>query len=113
MDRAVQIKRRLEAMKIFYNEGIITICFISPIFPQIIDVEAIIHEVQEDCHFIWLENLNLRGIYKFVIMEYIRIKYPHFLSLYQEIYTQSKMTDWQWLDSKLKAFVQSRGLEYV
>lgn len=113
MDRAVPIKRRLEAMKTLYNEGITTTCFISPIFPQITDVESIINEVQGYCHFIWLENLNLRGSYKSSIMEYIRTKYPHLLPLYQEIYTQGKMNYWQWLDSKLKAFVQSRGLEYV
>lgn len=113
MDRAVPIKRRLEAMRRFYDEGIITTCFISPIFPQITNVEAIINEVQEYCHFIWLENLNLRGGYKSVIMEYIRTKHPQLLPLYQEIYTQGKMDYWQWLDSKLKAFAKSRGLEYV
>lgn len=113
MDRAVPIKRRLEAMKILYNEGITTTCFISPIFPQITDVEAIISEVQEYCHFIWLENLNLRGGYKSTIMEYIHTKHLQLLPLYQEIYTQGKMNYWQWLDSKLKAFAEGRGLEYV
>lgn len=113
MDRAVPIKRRLEAMRILYNEGITTTCFISPIFPQITDVEAIISEVQEYCHFIWLENLNLRGGYKSTIMDYIHTKHPQLLPLYQEIYTQGKMNYWQWLDSKLKAFAEGRGLEYV
>lgn len=113
MDRAVPIKKRLEAMKILYKEGIITTCFISPIFPSITDVEAIINEVKDYCHFIWLENLNLRGSYKSIIMEYIRTKHPQLLPLYQEIYTQGKMDYWQWLDSKLKEFVEDRGLEYV
>lgn len=113
MDRAVPIKRRLEAMRILYNEGITTTCFISPIFPQITDVEAIISEVQGYCHFIWLENLNLRGGYKSTIMDYIYTKHPQLLPLYQEIYTQGKMNYWQWLDSKLKAFAEGRGLEYV
>lgn len=113
MDRAVPIKRRLEAMRVLYNEGITTTCFISPIFPQITDVESIIDEVLGHCHFIWLENLNLRGSYKPTIMEYIHTKHPQLLSLYQEIYTQGKMDYWQWLDSKLKAFAKSRGLEYV
>lgn len=113
MDRAVPIKRRLEAMRILYNEGITTTCFISPIFPQITDVEAIISEVQGYCHFIWLENLNLRGGYKSTIMDYIHTKHPQLLPLYQEIYTQGKMNYWQWLDSKLNAFAEGRGLEYV
>lgn len=113
MDRAVPIKRRLEAMRILYNEGITTTCFISPIFPRITDIEAIISEVQGYCHFIWLENLNLRGGYKSTIMDYIHTKHPQLLPLYQEIYTQGKMNYWQWLDSKLKAFAEGRGLEYV
>ncbi len=33
MDRAVSIERRLEAMRQFYEAGIDTTCFISPIFP--------------------------------------------------------------------------------
>lgn len=113
MDRAVPIKRRIEAMRILYNEGITTTCFISPIFPQITDVEAIISEVQGYCHFIWLENLNLRGGYKSTIMDYIHTKHPQLLPLYQEIYTQGKMNYWRWLDSKLKAFAKIRGLEYI
>ena len=38
MDRAVSIERRLSAMKQFYEAGIETTCFISPIFPGITDV---------------------------------------------------------------------------
>jgi DNA repair photolyase len=40
MDRGVSIERRLEAMRQFYEAGIDTTCFISPIFPGITDVEA-------------------------------------------------------------------------
>ena len=42
MDKAVSIERRLEAMKIFHENGIRTTCFISPIFPGITDAKAII-----------------------------------------------------------------------
>ena len=40
MDRAVSIERRLAAMKQFYDAGIQSTCFISPIFPGITDVTA-------------------------------------------------------------------------
>lgn len=36
------------------------------------DVKTIIDRVKEQCNLIWLENLNLRGSYKTVIMNYIR-----------------------------------------
>ena len=41
MDSAVSIERRLAAMKQVYDAGIRTICFISPVFPGITDIEAI------------------------------------------------------------------------
>ena len=42
MDNAVSIERRLAAMKIFHRAGIRTTCFVSPIFPGITNVKAII-----------------------------------------------------------------------
>lgn len=42
MDNAVNIERRLAAMKAFHDAGIRTNCFVSPIFPGITDVKAII-----------------------------------------------------------------------
>ena len=70
MDRAVSIERRLKAMKQIYNAGIRTVCFISPIFPGITDVKAIVNRVKDYADLIWLENLNLRGQFKRAIMGY-------------------------------------------
>jgi DNA repair photolyase len=42
MDRGATIEKRLDTMKQLYEAGIKTTCFISPIFPGITDVEAII-----------------------------------------------------------------------
>ena len=64
MDRAVSIERRLAAMEAFHRAGIRTTCFISPIFPGLTDVEAIIRRAKEHCNLIWLENMNLRGATK-------------------------------------------------
>lgn len=61
MDKAVSIERRLAAMKAFHDAGVRTTCFISPIFPGITDVPAIIQRAKDDCNLIWLENLNLSG----------------------------------------------------
>ena len=40
MDQAVSIERRFEAMRQFYEAGIQSTCFISPIFPGITDVDG-------------------------------------------------------------------------
>ncbi len=113
MDSAASIKRRLDAMEAFYRAGIRTTCFISPIFPGITDVKAIIQRVHEQCNLIWLENLNLRGSYKTVIMDYIQSKYPHLLPLYREIYRDGSRSYWEQLDAELKAYTAEIGLDYV
>lgn len=113
MDKGVSIERRLKAMEIFHNAGIRTTCFISPIFPEITDVKAIINAAKDKCNLVWLENLNLRGDYKNVILEYIAEKYPNLLPLYNEIYKNGNRSYWQILDSELCEFTKSIGLDYV
>lgn len=40
------------------HAGVRTTCFISPIFPGITDLPAIIRRAKEQCNLVWLENLN-------------------------------------------------------
>lgn len=112
MDKGVSIERRLAAMKAFHDAGVRTACFISPIFPEISGVKAIINRAKNDCNWIWLENLNLRGTFKSVVMEYIKTKYPELLPLYNDIYTKGDNTYWQALEGELQAFAKEQGLEY-
>ena len=112
MDSAVPVERRLRAMKIFHDSGVRTTCFISPIFPGITDVKAIIRTVKDQCNLIWLENLNLRGAFKSVILSYIREKRPELTPLYEMIYNRKDMSWWEELDRELAAYTSSLGLEY-
>ena len=113
MDRAVSIERRLAAMKKLYDEGIRTTCFISPIFPDITDCEAIIDRVKDQCNLVWLENLNLRGSYKGVILGYIRGKHAKLLPLYEETYSRGSRLYWENLDAQLRKYAEKAGLPYV
>ena len=113
MDRAVPIRRRLAAMAAFHRAGVRTACFISPIFPGITDVKAIIQQARAHCNLVWLENLNLRGSYKAVILSYIQQKHPDLLPLYQQIYHQNDRRYWQLLDADLQAWAAETGLDYV
>lgn len=113
MDHAVSVERRLAAMKAFYLAGVRTTCFISPIFPGITDSKVIIRRAMSQCNLIWLENLNLRGSYKAVIMDYIKEKYPQLTSLYHEIYDCRDRSYWVSLDKECKAFADEIGLDYV
>ena len=113
MDKAVSIERRLVAMKAFHDAGVRTTCFISPIFPGITDVKAIIDRAKNQCNLIWLENLNLRGTFKPLIMDYIREKRPELVPLYEEIYVKGKRDYWERLNVELKAYAEELGLPYV
>lgn len=113
MDKAVSIERRLNAMKVLHDAGVQTTCFISPIFPAITDVEAIIYRVKDQCNLVWLENLNLRGDYKKVILNYIREKQPQLVPLYDDIYRFGNRSYWERLNNQLFAFAQAQGLRYV
>lgn len=113
MDCAVSIERRLAAMKEFHDAKIRTTCFISPIFPGITDVLSIIRRVKEQCNFIWLENLNLRGGYKAVILSYIAQKFPELTSLYEMIYQKKDRSYWAMLDHEIRQFAMKEGLPYL
>ena len=113
MDNAVSIQQRLAAMEAFHRAGVRTACFISPIFPGITDAKAIIQRARTQCNLIWLENLNLRGGYKTVIMDYIQEKHPDLLSRYQEIYNKNDRRYWELLDAELRAWATEIDLEYV
>jgi radical SAM mobile pair protein B len=90
MDQAVSIERRLNAMKKVYDAGIRTVCFISPVFPGITDVPAIVKRVKNQCDFVWIENLNLRGSFKSDVLDFIERKHPELVDLYNEIYARKK-----------------------
>lgn len=113
MDQAVSIERRLAAMKAFHQAGVRTTCFISPIFPGITDVPAIIRRAKKQCNLVWLENLNLRGAYKPVILDYIQGKYPHLVPLYEAIYRNGDRSYWAELDAQMRQFCKEENLLYV
>ena len=113
MDAAASIERRLAAMKEIYDAGIRTICFISPVFPGITDIEAIFERVKDQCDLIWLENLNLRGGFKADIMNHIAGKYPDLVPLYDEIYNRKNRSYFETLEKKAEEMAKKNGCRFV
>lgn len=113
MDHGVSIRRRLEAMRLFYEAGVQTTCFISPIFPGITDVEAIIDKAKDRCNLVWLENLNLRGDYKGRILQWIDKHHPELNQLYHKIYTKKDRSYWVELNQRIFTLCEKEGLTYV
>lgn len=91
MDCAGSIPDRLETLKTLHEHGIYTILFMSPIFLRITDWKAIIDTTREYVREYWFEDLNLRGGYKRVIMEYVREKYPDVYPSYSRLYNGPKI----------------------
>ena len=113
MDDAASIERRLSAMKEVYDAGIRTICFISPVFPGITDIEAIFKRAKDQCDLIWLENLNLRGGFKADIMNYIAEKYPDLVPLYDEIYNKKNRSYFEDLEKKAEKMAKKYDCRFV
>ena len=108
MDAAVSIERRLAAMKEVYAAGIRTICFISPVFPGITDIEAIIDRTKDQCDLVWLENLN-----KADIMKYISDKHPDLVPLYDEIYNKKNRSYFEALEKKAEELAKKYDCRFV
>jgi len=113
MDRGVPVERRLEAMRRFYEAGVQTTCFISPIFPGITDVEAIIDRAKKQCNLVWLENLNLRGDYRVRILGWIHANRPDLDGLYRDIYSKRSRDYWTALDRRLRDYTAREGMPYL
>ena len=113
MDRGVSIERRLAAMKAFYDAGVQTTCFISPIFPGITDPVEIIEAAKDRCNLVWLENLNLRGDYGARIKEWIHEKHPELDELYYEVYNKKSRDYWTGLDQRMREYTEKEGMPYL
>jgi DNA repair photolyase len=113
MDDAVSIERRLAAMKKVYDAGIRTVCFISPVFPGLTDIEAIIDRAKDQCDLVWLENLNLRGGFKKTIMDYIEAEHPELLPLYHQIYTKKDRSYFENLEKKAEEIAKKYDCRFV
>lgn len=113
MDIAPSIEKRIETMKTIHSAGIRTTCFISPIFPEITNVFEIIEKIKDFCDYIWLENLNLRGTFKPVIMKYIQEKYSNLVPLYEEIYNKKNISYWEMLDKQVEEYANKNDFMYV
>ena len=113
MDDAVSIERRLAAMKKVYDAGIRTVCFISPVFPGLTDIEAIIDRAKDQCDLVWLENLNLRGGFKKTIMDYIEAEHPDLVPLYHQIYTRKDRSYFENLEKKAEEIAKKYDCRFV
>lgn len=113
MDRASTIAERMAALKELHKQGIYTVLFMSPIFPYITDFKKIIEASYDFIDEYWFENLNLRGSYKKIIMDYINEKYPECKTGYQSIYTNKQNEYWEGLGAEIEKFCKEKDIKYI
>jgi DNA repair photolyase len=112
MDSASPVADRLRALRTLRENGIGTVLFMSPIFPYITDCRGIIDCSREYIGEYWFENLNLRGAYRPVILEYVRTHYPQYEEQYRRIYCEGDGYYWRALADKLNAYCSANGIRY-
>ena len=104
MDNASSIEARMNTLKVLHENGIHTVLFMSPIFPEITDYKKIIEKSKPFVDEYWFENLNLRGEYKAWILRYINEKYPQYAGLYKQIYVDRDKSYWDELAEEIEAY---------
>lgn len=113
MDNASSIKERLDTLKQLHENGIYTVLFMSPIFPEITDFKEIIEKSHSFVDEYYFENLNLRGSYKQTILKYIEQKHPELLALYKAIYISGDKSYWIDLSAEIKEYCELNNIKYT
>lgn len=112
MDSGSTVEERFDTLRRFHEEGIYTILFMSPIFIGITDWQAIIERSRNFIDEYWFEDLNLRGGYKSVIMQYVCDNYPARYPLYERIYTRHDRLELIANDRAVCDYCDTHGVNY-
>lgn len=113
MDKASSIKDRLDALKELHENRIYTVLFMSPIFPYITKWKEIIEISKDYVDEFWFENLNLRGSYKYSILNYIKEKYNDLFCKYIDIYENKNNYYWDDLSKKIEEYCVNNNIKYT
>ena len=113
MDRASSISARLEALKKLNENGIYTVLFMSPIFPEITNFKEIVEKSKSFVNEYWFENLNLRGAYKSTIMDYINKSYPQYMQTYDKLYNKGNEKYWEDLEKEIIKYCDENKIKYT
>lgn len=112
MDNASTIEERINTLKVLHENGIRTVLFMSPIFPEITNFISIIEATKKFVFEYWFENLNLRGAYKKTILSYVKKHYPNLNTLYNEIYVLGDKSYWQTLAIKIDEYCLNNKIKF-
>lgn len=113
MDNASSITERLETLKTLYDNGIYTILFMSPIFIGITTPQEIIEKTKDYIDEYWFEVLNLRGSFKYDILNYIKSNYSNVYPMYEEIYIKNNKEKLTQMENEIKDYCNKNNIRYM
>ncbi len=112
MDAAPSIAKRIEAMKACKDMGLITSCFISPVFPLLTEPLEIIEKVRDHCDSIWIDGLNLQEGNLGRVTGFISMEYSWAFRTYHKIYKEKDTSYWREESERIKEYARKNGMEY-
>ncbi len=102
-------EQRIKALKILKENGIKTYAFVSPIIPQLIDLDKVVQEARKYTDYFWFEVINMRGAGK-EFGELLAKKYPKSYSIVRNKELFEKFV--QDLQVKVKEYgIKIKGIE--
>jgi DNA repair photolyase len=109
---ASPIKDRLETLKVLKAEGINSYIFVSPIFPEITDIDSIIEKAADVTDMICFENLNLRGGYKEKVLKFIGSYKPTVSDVYRDIFVNNNTNYWVEMENTIREKCNDKNIPY-
>ena len=96
--------KRIETLKTLKKKGFETYAFISPIIPELIDLEDIISKTKNYSDYYWFEFINLRGAGK----QFAQILKKEFPKIYEIVTDKSKF---QQFIKECKKIINSQNIK--
>lgn len=107
---ASTINDRIQTLEQLRQENIPTYLFISPIFPEITDLERLVQATKGFVNEFYFENLNLRGEYKENVLKIVQVYAPHLTSLYQDIFLHGQTVYWADCEKRIDRLGEIYGI---
>jgi len=82
-------EERIKALKILKKNGIKNFAFISPMIPELIDLNKVIEDTKEFTDYYWFEFINTKGVGK----EFMEVLKKQFPNSYEILADKNKMLD--------------------
>jgi DNA repair photolyase len=103
-------KKRVDTLKELSDAGIETYLFVSPIFPEISDINGLLDSVKSCVGEVIFENLNIRANNRERIMNFITKNKPELKGLYSNL--QKDRTYWNRLKEEIIEECEKREIKY-